>query len=344
MTAPIGIGFLGGGPVTQAIHLPAIATLGDHFRTVRVMDVNPVVAHEVADRYGAIGSIDAAPIYEDPAIEVVAICSPNAFHAEQVIASCRAGKKAVLCEKPLAVSKDEAVAIREAAQASGTAIFVGTMHAYDPAYIEARKAWRQAGDVPVQVRSAIFLPTNDVYTDQATQLVPVPAPQRPSGPPDLATKQAMMRGAMLGLAIHDIPLVRDFHPDMGLLKSASFLPPFGYSLVSEAGGSTAELTGLMPGNWPPKWTFEVVGQKYRLYADMPPSYVMAGSARIELSGPAGTQVFQSGTNGYQKLWQAVGDTVRDGAPPPIPLETAIDDLAFALDLATGIDHLLEKAA
>jgi len=344
MNGPIGIGFLGGGPVTQAIHLPAIATLGDRFRTVRVMDVNPVVANDVAERYGAIGSTDAAPIYEDPAVEVVAICSPNAFHAEQVIASCRAGKKAVLCEKPLAVSKEEASAIREAALKNGTAIFVGTMHAYDPAYVEALKAWKETGDTVLQVRNGIFLPTNDVYTDQATQLVPVPAPQRSSSPPDLAMKQAMMRGAMLGLAIHDIPLVRDFHPDVGQLRSASFLPPFGYSLVSEAGGSTAELTGLMPGNWPPKWTFEVVGKKYRLHAEMPPSYVMAGSARIELSGPTGTRFFQTGINGYQKLWQAIGDTVRDGVPPPISLDTAIDDLAFALDLAAGIDHLLEKAA
>ncbi|MCW5719832.1 MAG: Gfo/Idh/MocA family oxidoreductase [Devosia sp.] len=344
MSKSIGIGFLGGGPVTQAIHLPAIATLGESFRTVRVMDVNPVVANEVAARYGAIGSTHAAPIYEDPAVEVVAICSPNAFHAEQVMASCRAGKKAVLCEKPLAVSKEEAAAIREAALKSGTAIFVGTMHAYDPAYVEARDAWRQTGDSAIQVRNAIFLPTNDVYTDQATELVPVPAPQRQSGLLDVSIKKTMMRGAMLGLAIHDIPLVRDFHPNMGQLKSASFLPPFGYSLVSEAEDSTAELTGLMPGVWPPKWTFEVVGRSHRWYAEMPPSYVMAGSARIELSGSSGTRVFQSGTNGYQKLWQAVSDTVRHGAPPPIPLETAIDDLAFALDLADGIDHLLEKAA
>lgn len=344
MTRPIGIGFLGGGPVTQAIHLPAIATLGDRFRTVRVMDVNPAVANEVADRYRAIGSTDADPIYQDPAIEVVAICSPNAFHAEQVIKSCQAGKRAVLCEKPLAVSKKEAADIGEAALKSGTAIFVGTMHAYDPAYIEARDAWNQTGDTVLQVRNAIFLPTNDVFTDQATQLVPVPAPERSSGPLDLAMKQAMMRGAMLGLAIHDIPLVRDFHPIVGQLKSASFLPPFGYSLVSEAHGSTAELTGLMPGVWPPKWTLEVIGHSHRLYAEMPPSYVMAGSARVELSGPSGTLVFQSGINGYQKLWQAISDTVRHDALPPIPLDTAIDDLGFALDLADSIDYLLEKAA
>lgn len=341
---PIGIGFIGGGPVTQAIHLPAIATLGGQFRTIRVMDVNPVVADEVAARYGAVGSTDASPIYENPAVEVVAICSPNAFHADQVIAACRAGKKAVLCEKPLAVSKAEAEMIRDAAKASGTVIFVGTMHAYDPAYLAARAAWRASGDTAVQVRNGIFLPTNDVFTDQATQLVPVPPMPRPSGPPDLAMKQAMMRGAMLGLAIHNIPLVRDFHPEVGTLELAQFLPPFGYTLVSAANGSTAELSGMMPGQWPPKWTFEVLGKTHCLRADMPPSYVMAGSARVELAGPGGTQVFQSGVNGYQALWQAIAGTVRGGAEPPIDLDTVIADLGFALDLADGIDRLLEAAA
>jgi myo-inositol 2-dehydrogenase/D-chiro-inositol 1-dehydrogenase len=344
MTSPIGIGFIGGGPVTQAIHLPALATLGDRFRTVRVMDVNPVVADEVAARYGAVGSTDAASIYADPAVEVVAICSPNAFHAEQVLAACKAGKAAVLCEKPLAVSRAEADAIRDAARASGTAIFVGTMHAYDPAYIAARQAWKNTGDTVLQVRNAIFLPTNDVFTDQATQLVPVTSPAHPGGELDLARKQAMMRGAMLGLAIHNIPLVRDFHPDVGRLELARFLPPFGYALVSSGKGSTAELTGLMPGQWPPKWTFEVIGRSHHLRADMPPSYVMAGSARIEVSGPEGTQVFQTGENGYQALWSAIAETVRHGATPPIDLETAIADLGFALDLADGIDRLLEQAA
>ncbi len=345
MKEAIGIGFLGAGPVTQAIHLPALALLGDDlFRTVRVMDINSDVANEVADRCGAIGTTDESPLYDDPNVEVVAICSPNAFHAEQVIASCRAGKKAVLCEKPLAVSKDEAAAIREAAERSGTAVFVGTMHAYDPAYLAARDAWRQTGDVAIQVRSGIYLPSNDVYTDQATQIVQVPAPQRHPRSHDVDLRKETMRGAMLGLAIHDIPLVRDFYPDPGSLTHAVFHPPFGYSLVAHSAVSTVELTALMPGSWPPKWTFEVVGRRHRLYAEMPPSYVMAGSARIELSGATGRHVFQFATNGYQRLWQAVRDTVRHGALPPISLESAVDDLAFALDLAQGIDQLLEERA
>ena len=34
----LGVGFLGAGPVTQAIHLPTLASLGERFRVARVMD------------------------------------------------------------------------------------------------------------------------------------------------------------------------------------------------------------------------------------------------------------------------------------------------------------------
>lgn len=343
MSRPIGIGFVGGGPVTQAIHLPAIATLSGQFRTVRVMDVNRLVAETAAARYGAIASTEAEPVFADPAVEVVAICSPNAFHAEQVIAACQAGKKAVLCEKPLAVSKGEAARIKAASEASGTAIFVGTMHAYDPAYRAAFAAWQASGDTALQVRNAIFLPSNDEFTNRATELVPVPAMERGAPSTDAAFRKLMLRNAMLGLSIHDVPLVRDFQPIMGRLLLARYLPPFGYALLAEHNGCTAELTALMPGRWPAKWTFEATGRTHRLRASMPPSYVMAGSAVVELEGPDSSQVFHFTQNGYQALWQAVNDTVRNGAASPIPLDTAIADLAFALDLADGIDQILDAA-
>ena len=44
---------------------------------------------------------------EDPAIDGVHVCSPNARHAEQAEAALRAGKH-VLCEKPLAMSSNQA--------------------------------------------------------------------------------------------------------------------------------------------------------------------------------------------------------------------------------------------
>jgi predicted dehydrogenase len=83
----LGVGILGAGPVTQAIHLPTLARLRDVFSVVRVMDVDADVAESVAARVGAAWTTSVEELLADPAVEIVAICSPHQFHAEQVIAA-----------------------------------------------------------------------------------------------------------------------------------------------------------------------------------------------------------------------------------------------------------------
>src|SRR4029078_5762233 len=99
-----GVGFLCAGLVTQAIHLPVLAGIADRFHVVSVMDIDAGVAERVAARCGATFTTEADAIVEDPHVDVVVVCSPDAMHAEQVVAACQSGKLAVLCEKPLAVS------------------------------------------------------------------------------------------------------------------------------------------------------------------------------------------------------------------------------------------------
>ncbi|MGO4433228.1 gfo/Idh/MocA family oxidoreductase, partial [Paenarthrobacter sp. RAF9] len=55
-TRPLGVGILGAGPVTQAIHLPSLARLGDILTVRHIMDVDPSVAESVAARVGATHS------------------------------------------------------------------------------------------------------------------------------------------------------------------------------------------------------------------------------------------------------------------------------------------------
>ena len=53
MTGQLGVGIIGAGAVTQAIHLPTLARLPDQFRVVTVMDVDAGAAELVAARAGA---------------------------------------------------------------------------------------------------------------------------------------------------------------------------------------------------------------------------------------------------------------------------------------------------
>ena len=106
------------------------------------MDVDAGVAAEIGRRAGAPHSTDVGSLVADPAVDVVAVCSPHPFHAAQVEAACEAGKKAILCEKPLAVKEDEVARILAASRDSGVPAIVGAMHVYDPAMQWARRDGR----------------------------------------------------------------------------------------------------------------------------------------------------------------------------------------------------------
>ena len=71
----------------------------------------------------AYGSIDA--LLADPAVDGVYISTTNELHRDQVLAAARAGKH-VLCEKPLALNLDDALAMVHACRAAG--VVMATNH------------------------------------------------------------------------------------------------------------------------------------------------------------------------------------------------------------------------
>src|SRR4051812_2465244 len=101
---PHGVGVIGSGPGVAALHLPTIARLPADFRVVHVSDAGSGRAEALAARTGARSSRGIEELLADPAVEVVAICSPPAEHAAHILASVAAGKAAILCEKPIATT------------------------------------------------------------------------------------------------------------------------------------------------------------------------------------------------------------------------------------------------
>ena len=80
-----------------------------------IADVNGAAAKQGADQFGfKRWSSDWMSIVDDPDIEVVSITTPNTLHKEMALAAIAAGKH-VHCEKPLAPSVADAVAMVKAA-------------------------------------------------------------------------------------------------------------------------------------------------------------------------------------------------------------------------------------
>jgi 1,5-anhydro-D-fructose reductase (1,5-anhydro-D-mannitol-forming) len=75
-------------------------------------------AREFAQKHGIPSfSTDLAAVLADPAIDAIYVSSTNEKHLPQVLAAANAGKH-VLCEKPLALSQDEAAQMIEACAAN----------------------------------------------------------------------------------------------------------------------------------------------------------------------------------------------------------------------------------
>jgi predicted dehydrogenase len=158
--AVVGLGGLSLGQVVPALqktsycHLAGLVSSGrDKLR-------------DTGSRYGV--PEDAQFTYDDfdriadnPDIDAVYIALPNALHAEYAIRAAEAGKH-VLCEKPLAVSADEANAMMAASSAAGTQLGVAYRLAFDPHHLELFRLGREQTFGPVQlVRADIGFPIED---------------------------------------------------------------------------------------------------------------------------------------------------------------------------------------
>ena len=208
------------------------------------MDVNSEVGALVASRTGARSTTSVETLLEDPEVDVVAICSPSQFHAAQVEAATAAGKRGILCEKPLATTVEEAQLIADVSARTGVPVVVGAMHVYDPAFAAVQKSWGDLPDTATLVRVAVYLPHNDDLVNLGDELA-APAPA-PGSPPDLASPKVraeMVRGGVLGLATHNLPISRrHFVPTVQEVLAAEFVPPWGYQLTLAAGiGSRSSL-------------------------------------------------------------------------------------------------------
>lgn len=331
-----GVGFLGAGPVTQAIHLPTLARLTGTFEVTHVNDIDPAIANSVAARVGARASTRIDSLLDDPGVEVVAICSPHEFHAAQVIAACRAGKRAVLCEKPFALSGDEANEIAAVSAETGVPIVVGAMHTFDPGWKAAVAHWDDLPATSHTIRSSIVLPPNPRFEDFATEVITRPSPAR-SDLADVDAQARLVHGGVLGLATHDLPLVRALLPgfDDLCVRSAHARAPFGYQIVCTAGGKLIELHAAMTATWRPAWVLEAFSDDQMLEVEFSPSYVHAGSATTTLRSAGRASTFgPAGHNGYEQEWRDIAAIVRGEQAAPA-VETVIDDLRFALAMAAG---------
>lgn len=130
------IGLIGCGfRIKEVIRHMAMYPEFENLKFVQVFDPDSQYAQIVRDDWASdLQSVDRyETILENPDIDWVMIGSWNCFHAEQAIAAFKAGKH-VFCEKPLATTLEDCVAMRKAWQESGRQFVIGFTLRYSPHY------------------------------------------------------------------------------------------------------------------------------------------------------------------------------------------------------------------
>lgn len=122
-TAPLGVGVVGLGEIGQ-FHLAGYER-ATGARVVAVAELDEELRTTTAERLGATGYDDYRRLVEDPAVGIVSVCLPHHLHKPVTLAAIAAGK-AVLVEKPLALTVEECDEIIAAAEAAG--VTVGVQH------------------------------------------------------------------------------------------------------------------------------------------------------------------------------------------------------------------------
>lgn len=118
------VGLIGGGRM-GSFHGETVAQRIPGATLIAVADPVPGAAEKLAAKLGAQKSYtDPQAMLNDPDIDAVVIASPARTHAELVVAAAKAGK-GVFCEKPMAVTLEEADKAINAAEEAGVTLQVG---------------------------------------------------------------------------------------------------------------------------------------------------------------------------------------------------------------------------
>ncbi len=294
---------------------------------VRVADLDPARRATIASRYGDVElAEEAAAIFEDPSIEVVVIATEASSHFDLVCRALQAGQH-VLVEKPLALSKEQAVRLRDMAQESGRLLLVGHTFLYNQAVLRLKELVQsgELGDIR-------YLYSQRVNLGKVRQDI----------------------GVIWNLGPHDISILRFLFPTLKVARirahAMHYLQPgiedLAFLLLEFEDGMVAHihLSWLDPSK---VRRMTVVGsRKMALYDDIAEDKLQIfdrGLDKADLSPHMG----EFDSFGEFQLLTRAGDVYLPKLPPTEPLAAEIGHLVDCLDGAqprSGADHAIAVVA
>lgn len=147
----LGVSFIGGGGFAQSVLLPILRRMPE-VRLRGIVTASGVTASTVGRKYGfGWCASDSQAILEDAGTDAVFIVTRHAQHAPLVCQALRAGK-AVFCEKPLAISREQLAEVAKAVAESGGRLMVGFNRRFAPLACEMKAFLAGRGPLSVTYR------------------------------------------------------------------------------------------------------------------------------------------------------------------------------------------------
>jgi predicted dehydrogenase len=121
------VGIIGAGAIAQECHFPGYKK-DRRAKVVAFADPTRARHTEITDKFGAMTAYtNYQEMLQNEDLDIVSICTPNVFHAENAIDALKSGCH-VLCEKPIATNLRDADRMIAAAKKARKKLMVGFTH------------------------------------------------------------------------------------------------------------------------------------------------------------------------------------------------------------------------
>lgn len=132
------VGLIGLGRVARRHALGYLQN--DSVSLVAGTDPSKKAQSKAAKRFGLEKTFSStADMFATEKLDVVSICSPPRFHAQDVLAAVAAGVKAILCEKPLGLNLEEADRMIQVCRDNGVILATNHQRRFGPQHVLAHQ-------------------------------------------------------------------------------------------------------------------------------------------------------------------------------------------------------------
>lgn len=332
--ALIGAGFI------ARTHLAAWTALGAR---VRIYSTDGQ-AQRLAEDFGAVAATSLGQALDG--VGIADICTPTPTHRQLALEALSVGAH-VVCEKPLALTAEDARVIADAAKQAGRHLFPAHVVRYFPAYARARQAIREGGLGRIAV--ARFSRTG----------------RYPTWSPWFADP-ALSGGILTDQMLHDIDIARWFFGDVVRIHATQRGHHAALAHKAPVAAGSATLTHAsgvithVQGHWGPpatqfQYTFHIAGSNGTLTHDS----LAHPALHIATSAPGETEGVPTGDWGEDPFLAQLREFATACTGGPAPRVSAEDGVAAvrlaeaartsaatgrAIDLPEPSAHLAEGIA